>query len=72
VIEVDGDLKARANLMLCLEGESGEHKSPELYAKVIKPLTESGKRYLIHFTWIPPDMRVRLQRLTDGVKDPLA
>jgi adenylate cyclase len=72
VIEVDGDLKARANLMLCLEGESGEHKSPELYAKVIKPLTESVKRYLIHFTWIPPDMQVRLQRLTDGVKDPLA
>ena len=71
VIEVDGDLEARANLLLCLEGESGEHKSPELYAKVIKHLTESGKRYLIHFTWIPPDMKVRLQRLTDGGKDSL-
>jgi hypothetical protein len=46
--------------------------SPELYAKVIQPLDESGKRYLIHFTWVPPDMQVQLHRLTDGAKDPLA
>ena len=68
LIDVEGHLEERANLMLRLEGKIGEHKSPDLYAKVLKPLTKSGKRYLIHFTSIPPDMQVGLQRLTDGVK----
>jgi len=53
---------------LRVEGGSGEAESTELYAKVIHPLDASGRRYLIHFTWVPPDMQVRLQRLTDGAK----
>ena len=49
-------------------GQRGEEESQELYAKVMQPLDESCKRYLIHFTWVPPDMQVRLQWLMDGVK----
>ena len=70
VVEVASQLPRRTNIMFRLEGESGEEESPELYAKVIQPLDELGKRYLIHFTWVPPDMQVRLQRLTDGTKGP--
>lgn len=68
VIEVGRQLTPRTNLMLRLEVESGEDKSPEVYAKVINPLPESGQRYLIHFTWVPPDMQLRLQWLTDEGK----
>lgn len=70
VVEVATRLPRRTNIMLRLKGSSGEAESPELYAKVIQPVDELGKRYLIHFTWIPPDMQVRLQRLTDGDKGP--
>jgi adenylate cyclase len=70
VVEVAGQLPQRTNLMFRLEGGDGERESQEVYAKVIHPLDESGKRYLIHFTWVPTDMQVRLQRLTDGAKGP--
>lgn len=70
VVEVAGQLPRRTNIMLRLEGGSNEAKSPELYAKVIHPLDELGKRYLIHFTWVPPDIQVQLQRLTGGAKGP--
>jgi adenylate cyclase len=68
VVEVGRQLAPRTNIMLRLELGNGEEDSPELYAKVIRSLDESGKRYLIHFTWVPPDMQVRLQRLTNGAK----
>ncbi len=70
VVEVAGQLPRRTNIMFRLEGENVEEESPELYAKVIHPLDELGKRYLIHFTWVPPDIQVRLQRLADGSKGP--
>jgi adenylate cyclase len=70
VVEVAGQLPRRTNIMCRLAGRSGEKESPELYAKVIHPLDELGKRYLIHFTWVPPDIQVRLQRLTDGTNGP--
>jgi adenylate cyclase len=70
VVEVAGQLPQHSNIMFRLGGRSGEEGSPELYAKVIHPLDELGKRYLIHFTWVPPDMQVRLQRLTEGAKGP--
>ncbi len=70
VIEAAGQLPRRTNLVFRLEGENVEAESPEVYAKVIHPLDELGKRYLIHFTWVPPDIQVRLQRLTGGAKDP--
>ena len=70
VVEVAGQLPRRTNLVVRLEGGSTEEKSPELYAKVIHPLDELGQRYLIHFTWVPPDIQVWLQRLTDGAKGP--
>jgi hypothetical protein len=64
VIEGAGPLPRYANIMLRLESEAGEEEAPELYAKVIRPLEESSRRYLIHFTSIPPGMRTRLHRLT--------
>ena len=68
VVELSGQLPQRTNIMFRLEGRSGEEDSPELYAKVIQPVDELGQRYLIHFTWVPPDMQMRLHRLTDGAK----
>ena len=68
VVKVSGRLPRRTNIMFRLEGGIGEEESPELYAKVIQPFDELGKRYLIHFTWVPPDIQVRLQRLLDGAK----
>jgi adenylate cyclase len=70
VVEVAGHLPRRTNIMFRLEGGNGKEESPQWYAKVIHPLDEFGKRYLIHFTWVPPDMQVRLQRLTDAAKGP--
>ena len=68
VVKVSGRLPRRTNIMFRLEGGIGEEESPELYAKVIQPFDELGKRYLIHFTWVPSDIQVRLQRLLDGAK----
>jgi adenylate cyclase len=70
VVEITGPLPRYANIMLRLPGEAGEPESPELYAKVIHPRDESGKRYLIHFTSVPPGMQARLQRLAAGAKGP--
>ena len=44
---------------------TGEAEVPELYAKVIRLLDESGNRYLIQFTSVPPGVRARLSRLVD-------
>jgi hypothetical protein len=55
--------------MFRLEVGAGDEES-EFYAKVIHPLDESIRRYLIHFTSVPPAMERRLQRLTDGAKGP--
>jgi adenylate cyclase len=70
VVEAAGQLPRRTNIMFRLEGGNGEEEPPESYAKVIRSLDELRNRYLIHFTWVPPDMQVWLQRLTDGAKDP--
>ena len=67
-VEVAGRLTQYANIMLRLEIASGEEESPELYAKVIRPLEESDKRYLIHFTSVPPAVQARLARLANRVK----
>jgi class 3 adenylate cyclase len=63
LLEVSGPLSCYANIMLRLEGGAGEEEAPELYAKVIRPLDESSKRYLIHFTSVPPGMLAWLRRL---------
>lgn len=64
VIEAEGPLPRYANIMLRLEAEADEEEAPDLYAKVIRPLDESSKRYLIHFTSVPPGMQARLRRLS--------
>jgi adenylate cyclase len=67
-VEVNCQLTPRANLMLRWHEERSED-SPEFYAKVIQPLHESGRRYLIHFTSVPPAVQERLQRLSDEAKE---
>ncbi len=69
IVEVSYPLDSYANIMLRLEAEAGDEES-ELYAKVIQPLDESIRRYLIHFTSVSPAVQGRLQRLTAGAKGP--
>ena len=69
IVEVTCPLESYANIMLRLEAGAGDEES-ELYAKVIHPLDESIRRYLIHFTSVSPAVQGRLQRLTDGAKGP--
>jgi hypothetical protein len=45
-------------------------KSSELYAKVIRPFDTSPKRYLIHFTSVPPGIKAKLRGLASGVGSP--
>ncbi len=70
VVEASGPLPPYANIMLRLEAEAGEEEAPELYAKVIRPLDESCKRYLIHFTSVPPGMRARLHQFQNRAERP--
>jgi len=69
IVEVTYPLESYANIMLRLEAGAGDEES-ELYAKVIHPLDESIRRYLIHFTSVSPAVQGRLQRLTDGARGP--
>jgi len=62
-IEAAGSLPRYANIMFRLEGEAGHGEAQEIYAKVIRPLEEALKRYLIHFTSVPPAVQARLDRL---------
>jgi adenylate cyclase len=66
VVEAAGHLPQYANIMLRLEMEDAEEESPEAYAKVMRPVDESAKRYLIHFTSLPPGMRELLEKLKDN------
>jgi adenylate cyclase len=68
VVEVDCHLPPRTNIMLRLERESGEEDSSEFYAKVIHPVEESIRRYLIQFTSVPPALQERLQLLLARAK----
>jgi adenylate cyclase len=70
VVEAADNLPLHANIMLRLEVESEEEKSEELYAKVVQVLDGASKRYVIHFTSIPPGMRAWLHRLVNTVKSP--
>jgi hypothetical protein len=56
--------------MLRFEAETGGEEAPELYAKVIRLFDDSENRYLIHFTSVPPGMRVRLQRFSSRAENP--
>ncbi len=63
IVEVTGPLPLHTNIMLRLEVMAGEEESPEAYAKVLHPVDESGKRYLIHFTSVTPGLQAQLLRL---------
>ncbi len=65
IVEVSGPLESYANIMLRLEDAESD-----FYAKVIRPLDESARRYLIHFTLVPPAIQGRFQRLTEGANGP--
>ena len=62
VVEAAGQLPRYANIVRRLKMETDD-EAPELYAKVTRPLNESGERHLIHFTPIPPAMQERLDGL---------
>jgi class 3 adenylate cyclase len=68
VVEVTGPLPPHTNLMLILEMEAGEGESPEVYAKVRQSIDESERRYLIHFTSVPPGVQAHLERLVNQGK----
>jgi len=70
VVETSGNLPQHANIMLQLEVESEAGKPEEGYAKVVQPIDEASRRYVIHFTSIPPGMRAWLHRLLNPVKPP--
>lgn len=70
VVETSGHLPQHANIMLQLEVESEAGKSEEVYAKVVQPLDEASRHYVIHFTSIPPGTRAWLHRLVNPVKSP--
>jgi len=68
VVETSGNLPQHANIMLQLEVESEAGKPEEGYAKVVQPIDEASRRYVIHFTSIPPGMRAWLHRLVNPAK----
>jgi adenylate cyclase len=68
VVEVTDPLPPHTNIMLRVEMEVGEEESPEAYAKVLHPVDESGKRYLIHFTSVTPELQAQLHRLINRVE----
>jgi len=70
VLEACSPVPPYSNLLLRLEPVPGEAEVPELYAKVLRPLDESGNRCLIHFTSVPPGLRARLNRLLDQSTSP--
>lgn len=65
VIEAAGALPVFSNILLRLAAVAGKEEVPELYAKVIGPLAESGRRHVIHFTSVPPGVRAWLDRLAN-------
>jgi len=66
IIEAAELLPGYSNIMLRFEEGPWTEGDSELYAKVIRPLDRASKSYLIHFTYVPPDLRERLSRV--GVK----
>ena len=65
MIEVDVPLSPYINIMLRLVRMAGEEETPELYAKVIRPIDTSSKHYLVHFTSVPPGIQAQLRGLAD-------
>jgi adenylate cyclase len=64
-IEARSPLPAFSNILLRFEAVAGENEVPELYAKVLRPCDEPGRRHLIPFTSVPPSAGARLSRLLD-------
>ena len=69
IVEVTGPLPPHTNIMLRLEGEAAKEESLEAYAKVIRSVDKSAKRYLIHFTSVTPGLQAQLHRLINRDKN---
>jgi adenylate cyclase len=69
LVEVTCPLESYANIMIRLKAGAGDEES-ELYAKVIHPVEESIRHYLIHFTSVSPAVQGRLQQLINGSMRP--
>jgi len=70
VVETSGNLPQHANIMLQLEVVSEAGTLEEVYAKVVQPLDEASRRYIIHFTSVPPALKGWLQSLAGGAEGP--
>jgi class 3 adenylate cyclase len=68
VIDAEEPLTRYTNIMLRLEVGVGEEEAQEIYAKVIRPLSESSNLYLIHFTSVAPSMRAILSQLLSNAE----
>jgi adenylate cyclase len=71
VLETRSSLPAYSNLLLRLEAAPVEAEVPELYAKVLRCAEGSGSRYVVHFTSVPPGLRVWLNRFAAHNKGPV-
>jgi adenylate cyclase len=70
VVETSGALPCHANILIHLEAASPAGRAEELYAKVVQSLDEAARRYIIHFTSVPPALKEWLQRLAAGAAGP--
>ena len=63
VLATASPLTRHSNIIVYLEGGSGQEEAPELYAKVIRILAEPDNGCVLHFTSVSPAMQVQLDRL---------
>jgi hypothetical protein len=61
VMEAAAPLSLYANILL--QPADGPQQEEELYAKVVRAVDESSRRYLIHFTSVPSGIRAWLYQL---------
>ena len=69
VVEVTDPLPPYTNIMLRLEAGAGDGEDLEAYAKVIRPIDEKDKRYLIHFTSVTPRLQTRFHQLLNKIRN---
>jgi adenylate cyclase len=63
IIEAAGPMAQYTNIMIRLKADAEGEEAPELYAKVIRRMEDSGGRYIVHFTSVSPAMLARLSSL---------
>src|SRR5262249_52620870 len=62
-VRSDYAVEPRSNIKLQLMSNDGEELPGDLYAKVMGALTEDAPGFVVHFTFIPPEVVTFFQRL---------